>query len=361
MKKIAFICELIGTVRQGGENIAMMRTAHALKQSGYAVDIYTYTSEDSRYKIKSFIPLKLRLLPFVREILFVPFIGYFLIKKLEKQYDFIFASSMTIASLIKPKIALIITCHLIRSQKFETLSKIPKYKLLFNPLTYFIMATLEKHSLENAHKIIVITDAQRQYLINKLHIRKEKIYVIPNGIDTSFFTPQKSKKKKQVLFVGRGTIPKGIDTVLTAADKILATIVIATTKIDKQFLALAKQKSNVILKFSASPEEMRILYSESEIFMLPSLNEEQPLSTMEAMACGLPVVVTKVAASDIAQTEVNGYIIPENNPLELSQKVNFLLAHDKVREAIGRRNRKHIIEHFDLAKITSATINLLHD
>lgn len=361
MKKIAFICELVGTVRQGGENIAMLRMAESLKKLKLIVDIYTYTSFNEKLKINSLIPLKLRLIPFVREIFFVPVIGFRLIKKLEKNYDFIFASSMTVASFSRPKKPLIIVCHLIRSQKFASLAKIPKYKPLFNPLTYFLMSTLEKKSLRNAHKIIVIRELQKKYLIENLGIDGEKIYVIPNGIDTKFFNPQKIQKKNQIIFVGRGTIPKGIDTLLAAADNIKANILIATPKIDKQFKKIAEKKNNVKIKYSVTPNNMLRLYSESKVFVLPSLNEEQPLSTMEAMACGLPVVVTQEAASDIAKSNVNGFIIPERDPKALSEKINLLLANDNLRKSIGNTNRKHIIKKYDLEKISKETKNLLYE
>jgi glycosyltransferase involved in cell wall biosynthesis len=361
MKKLAFVCELVGTVRQGGENIAMLRMANALKNMGLFVDTYTYTSTDPRLKINSIIPLKLRLIPFVREICCVPFIGYMLIKKINTHYDFIFASSMTIASFIKPKASLIIVCHLIRSQKFEKLSQIPKYRPLFNSLTYLIMSILEKNSLKNAYKIIVIREQQKKYLIKKLHIQEDKILVLPNGIDTDFFRPQNVKKKNQVIFVGRGTLPKGIDTLLAAADYIEATVLIVTPKIDTKFLKIAQEKNNVVIKYGATSQEMKRLYSESKVFVLPSLNEEQPLSTIEAMSCGLPVVVTNEAASDIAKTEINGYIVPEHDPKELSKKINFLLKENNLRKKIGFINRKHIIKNYDLKSLTLATKDILYE
>jgi glycosyltransferase involved in cell wall biosynthesis len=296
----------------------------------------------------------------VREMFFVPFIGSRLLKKLEKNYDIFFASSMTVASLFKPKATLVITCHLIRSQKFKTLSKIPKYKLFFNPITYFLMSTLEKWSLKNATKIIVIRDQQKKYLTERLGIDQNKISVIPNGIDTDFFKPQKINKKNQVIFVGRGTIPKGIDTLLAAANNIHAKVLIVTQKIDKQFLEIANQKPNISIKYSATPKEIKKFYSESKVFVLPSLNEEQPLSTMEAMACGLPVVVTQEAASNLVKTGINGYIIPEQNPKELSKRINELLSNSTLRERIGANNRRYIVENYDLEKITTNTKKLLY-
>jgi len=268
---------------------------------------------------------------------------------------------MTIASFFKPKNSLIIVCHLIRSQKFKTLAKVPKYKLLFNPLTYLLMSSLERNSLNNARKIIVIRTQQKKYLVEKLKIDANKIKVIPNGINVDFFKPKNVPKKNQVIFVGRGTIPKGIDTLLKAADMIDAQILIVTQKIDQQFLALAKSKSNVSIKLHATPEDMVELYSESRVFILPSLNEEQPLSTLEAMSCGLPVVVTKEAASDIVKNDVHGYIVPESNPKILSEKVNYLLRNQKLRNTMSKNNRDHVIQNYNAEKIMREIHSLLYD
>lgn len=360
MKKIAFICELVGTPREGGENLAMLRTANALRAAGLSVDVFTYRSDNQDLQIKSNIPLKLRLLPFAREMFFAPHVGYTLLKQFEEKYDAVFASTMTIASLFKPKNQLVITCHLIRSQKFKNLSKIPKYKLLFNPLTYKIMTTLEKKSLENAKNIIVIRAQQKEYLQNVLGIDPKKIIHISNGIDIDFFKPITSKKKNQIVFVGRGTVPKGIDTLLHAADDIDANILIVTQKIDKEFLELSKTKANVQIKLKATPEEMVKIYAESKIFVLPSINEEQPLSTLEAMSCGLPVVVTPEAASDIVQDTIHGFIIPERDPKTLSEKINLLLQNEKIMQTMSKKNRERIMETYNLKTITDMTKELIY-
>src|SRR5688572_15920994 len=144
MKKIALILELAGTERHGGEQQAMLNVTNEIKKMNYPISLFSYISKNPQYKIKSLIPLKLRLLPFIRDIFFVPIIGLRIMKKIERDYDILLTSSTTIASLHKPKSKIIITCHIIRSQKFETLSKIKKYKIFFNPLSYLITSTLEK-------------------------------------------------------------------------------------------------------------------------------------------------------------------------------------------------------------------------
>lgn len=347
MKRIAVICELVGTFRQGGENLAMLNLAYSLKRSGFIVDIYSYLGKNNTIPIKSKIPLRFRLLPFIREIFILPFLGMSLIKKIEKKYDVIFASSTTLISLYKPKTKFIVICHLLRTQKIPNLIKISKYKLLFNPLIKYMLARLERTNLLNSSEIVVIRQSQKEFIIRNFGIATEKISVVPNGIDTVVFRPKKVTKKNQIIFVGRGTIPKGLDTILNAAKYIKANILIVSQKIDNQFSKRISSLANVRVKLNATHLELSKLYNESKIFILPSMNEEQPLSTLEAMACGLPVIVTKEAASDIVEDKVHGYIIPERNHKALYETVNELLSSPGIAAKMSITNRDRILKYYD--------------
>ncbi len=354
MNKIAFIIELLGTKRHGGEQVAMKNVAENLQKIGTPVDIFSYLAENKDFKIKSSIPLRLLLLPFIRDMFFVPVIGRNLFRKIEHKYDTINASSTTIASLYKPKCKFVITAHIIRSQKFETLAKIPKYKLLFNPLVYWFMFFLEKRSFKNADQIIVIKPHQKEFLIKKFNIKQQNICVVPNGINTDLFKPQKVEKKYSVIFVGRGTIPKGLDTLLDASDKIKGKILLVVSKIDDSLLNLAQQKKNVIIKFKATQKELVTLYSESQIFVLPSLDDErQTLTAMEAMSCGLPVVVTDKAGGDIVEQGINGYIIPEKSSLAIVNRIELLFKNQKRLNSMYNNNRNKIVNNNSLNKVTT--------
>lgn len=355
--KLAFIIELAGTRRQGGEQHATLNVASFIQKNNNTVDIYSYTSHNKNFRINSLIPLSLRLLPFIRDMFFVPLIGKNTIKKIENNYDAIFASSTTLASLYKPKTTFITICHIIRSQKFETMKKIPKYKILFNPFFYSITAKLEKRSLSNSDKIVVIRQHQKEYLVNVLKINKDKIHVIPNGINTNIFKPLKAKKKNQIIFVGRGTVPKGLDQLLKAVDSVNANLLIVTQKIDENLRILAESKKNVSIIFNVKPKELARLYSESKVFVLPSLDEEQPLTTLEAMACGLPVVVSPKAASDVVLDNVNGFIV--KNIKELSLQCNKLLSNETLIAKMGITNGKEVKTKYSISNVVKQITSLI--
>jgi glycosyltransferase involved in cell wall biosynthesis len=358
--KLAVICELIGSDRHGGEQHAMLRMAESIKNLGNKVDIYYYLNPNPNFRVKTWLPMKLLLLPFIRDMFFLPFIGKGILNEIDEKYDTINISSSTLAALYKPRSKLVITCHILRSQKFETFSKIPKYRILFNPLAYKIISFFEKRSLHNADQIIVTKEHMKVFLIENFKIPTSKITIVPNSIDTSFFKPLNINKKNQLIFVGRGSIPKGLDTLLEAADQIDAELLIVASKIDDDLLKIAKTKSNVAIKMKATPEELVKLYSESKIFSLPSLDDErQTLSTMEAMACGLPVVVTEKAGGDITSHMVNGVLIDESNPVELAKMVNLILKNNILYKSLASKAREVIVNNYDSKIMTIKYLSIL--
>ncbi|MBA3285935.1 MAG: glycosyltransferase family 4 protein [Nitrosopumilus sp.] len=356
--KIAFICELAGTKRHGGEQYAMLRLADELKLLNNEVDIYSYTTNDSNFKIKSIIPLKFRLLPFVRDIFFISIIGKNLLRKIDGKYDTIVCSSTTISSFYKSKTKLVTICHIIRSQKFNVLSKIPKYKLFFNPITFFLMSSLEQKSLNNSHQVVVIREHQKEFLVKNLKVNSNKITRIPNGVDSNLFKPRLVEKKYHLIFVGRGTILKGLDTLLKSADKIHGKILIVTKLIEPRLLTLAQSKSNIKIIFNASSEELALLYNQSEIFILPSHDEEQPLTVLEAMSSGLPVIVTQKAASDIVKNNINGIII-DNSETKIYSTSSLLIKNKKMMEKMSENNRDKVLKYYSKTKIVSEIQNIL--
>jgi glycosyltransferase involved in cell wall biosynthesis len=345
VKNIAFIVEHANSKRYGGEQLAMVSLANELAKK-YSVDIYTYTPKNKQKKIISRFPEFLKNTPYIRDMFVIPIVGRKLLKDIENQYDVIFTSSTTTSAYYKPKTKLITICHIIRSQKFSTLSKITKYKIFFNPLFYRIMTMLESRSLKNTDTIITIRNHQKDFIYKNFNISNKRINIVPNGINTNFFQPANVPKKNQIIFVGRGTVPKGLDLLLDAADQINANILLVLQKIDPDLLGMAKLKTNVILKINATPQELIKLYSQSKVFVLPSRDEEQPLSVLEAMACGLPVIVSKKAASNIVKNSENGYILNSLSAINLSNACNKLLLNKNFENY--KNNRKCVENNFSI-------------
>jgi len=108
---------------------------------------------------------------------------------------------------------------------------------------------------------------------------------------------------------------------------------------------------NGIVEFmgSRTPHEVQQLLHAADIFVLPSLWEGMPVSVMEAMAMGLPVIGTNVAGTqELVVDGITGYLVPEKDPPMLAQRLRQLIDNPQRRVQMGHTGRQRIEEHFSL-------------
>lgn len=143
---------------------------------------------------------------------------------------------------------------------------------------------------------------------------------IPNGVDTRKFNPNVKglnidTEKIKIIWVGRKEGLKGYKII---------------KNLRKDFF--------VIECTSVAYEEMPKYYNSADVFVLPSFYEGMPLTVLEAMACGLPVVAFRVGGlPDCVFDGVNGYLVEPGNVSELIEKIK--LAYEN-RRKLGRKGRK---------------------
>jgi glycosyltransferase involved in cell wall biosynthesis len=91
-------------------------------------------------------------------------------------------------------------------------------------------------------------------------------------------------------------------------------------------------------------EENPIFYALAEAFVLPSLYEEWGLVVNEAMACGLPVLVSRTvgSAEDLVEDGVNGFQFDPSLPAELAEKLAALAESPELRASMGEASRERI-------------------
>jgi glycosyltransferase involved in cell wall biosynthesis len=109
----------------------------------------------------------------------------------------------------------------------------------------------------------------------------------------------------------------------------------------------------IFLNEITSLEQKLKVFSQSDIFVLPSYSEGCPMVVLEAMSAGLPVVVTPVGALvEIIKDYKNGFFIPLGDAAELKNKILFLAANPSLRNEMGRQNLELIRRDFSIDKIT---------
>jgi glycosyltransferase involved in cell wall biosynthesis len=99
----------------------------------------------------------------------------------------------------------------------------------------------------------------------------------------------------------------------------------------------------------------------SDVFIFPSHYEGFGLSIVEAMACGLPVIVTSVGvALEIVQPEQNGLLVPVRDRQQLSTAIEWMLDHRAAWHTMGAQARTDVYTRYSMDVIASQYVTLFH-
>ncbi|MBE0605812.1 MAG: glycosyltransferase family 4 protein [Deltaproteobacteria bacterium] len=173
-----------------------------------------------------------------------------------------------------------------------------------------------------------------------------KLVVLPRGVDTVRFRPPdrpRPDRPFRVVFFGPIGVRKGARHLLDAWSKLKLR--------DAELVMLGSVQGDVrtfIERITAADPTVRLVgfvkdyarfYHDSSVFVLPSLSEGSAKVTYEAMACGLPVIVTPNAGS-VARDGEDGFLVPPRDSEALQEKLLKLYEDRGMRETMGRNARK---------------------
>ena len=230
-----------------------------------------------------------------------------------------------------------------------------RYKNLFSRL---YNSTMGKAILNYAGKIIVLDPKALRYFLN-LGVEKEKIQVIPNGIEyNKFAKSQLSRDFRQkydingkiVLFVGQLQQRKGVQHLFRSAPQILKEVpdanffIVGDGGFKKNLVEISNNlgiKGRVKFTDFLPIEELLEVYASADVFVLPSAFEGLPTVILEAMASGKPIVATNVGGiSSIVKEGVNGFVIDYENLEQLAKSITIILTDEKLAKIMGENGRE---------------------
>lgn len=219
-----------------------------------------------------------------------------------------------------------------------------------------------KYVLKAVDKIII---TQPNYLKSSSYLTKyrDKIEVIPNGVDTDKFQPKKSLDKDDGVVIFFLSVLdeyhkyKGLDYLLEALKTVKKTVpdvkLIVGGKgvlLDhyKDMAASLGLEDNVEFAGFIRDEEIANYYSRANVFVLPSISSLQEgfgIVALEALACETPVITTDIVgvADDIVKSEA-GIVIPPKNAYKLATALIDVLGDVDTQREMGKRGRKLVEE-----------------
>lgn len=222
-------------------------------------------------------------------------------------------------------------------------------------------------------KVILLADALYQDV--EKYVKRENVFICPNGIPTSLDVEPASERKNlvpQLLFLSNLLVDKGV-LVLLDALKILKQkgysfvcnfVGGETAEIDAVRFAEEAEKRGLndmaIYLGKKYGVEKNEEYRKSDIFVFPSLNEAFPLVNLEAMEFKLPIVASDVGGVTAeVQDGVNGFICEPGNTDAFVESISKLLDDSELRKRMGEMGYKKFLDEFTIKKFEEGMVETL--
>jgi glycosyltransferase involved in cell wall biosynthesis len=199
------------------------------------------------------------------------------------------------------------------------------------------------------------------------------VKIVPNAADLSIFKPISEEQRLAwrkdnglgaddivLIFAGGEWVRKGLDLAIKGLSLVpdrRAKLFIAGDDAAKETLKALASECGVTDRviFGGFRKDVPIALASSDIFLFPSWYEAFSLATIEAAACGLPIVATSInGTEDFIQPGVTGDFV-KSDPQHIAQVIDPLIQNAQKRAEMGRNARQLVEQHYTWDRVTEAT------
>jgi glycosyltransferase involved in cell wall biosynthesis len=197
--------------------------------------------------------------------------------------------------------------------------------------------------LRRAQRVICLTDAMRDEVVTRFRVPRERVRVVPNGVDAGPAPADAAREPRELLFVGRLVEQKNVLTVVEAMVDLPADVTLRIVGDGEQApLIRARIRelglTNVRMEGRLQPAELAVAYRRATALLMPSSHEGMPLVLLEAIAAGVPVLCSRIP--ELVEVGGDGVLtVDPITPGALAAAVRDLLADDPGRAALSARAR----------------------
>jgi glycosyltransferase involved in cell wall biosynthesis len=244
-------------------------------------------------------------------------------------------------------------------------------KLLYNlqnPMVRFIVGQAKKISVANEYELSIFSEFGD---VSKAVIVRNGINLEELQKNTLDFKLSFNLNDRIILFVGRFTKSKGIDTLLRAFAGLTKNLELTDVKLvimgadfgyQKEMLELIEQlkiSERTLVITNPRREEVIAAYHACDFLVLPSIWELSPLTPLEAFACRKPVISTKVHGIPYTLSDQkNSLLVEPNNSHELANSMIQLLNNKKIRDKLGSAGYQFVVETANSKSMAKNTLKI---
>lgn len=232
-------------------------------------------------------------------------------------------------------------------------------------------------------RYVAVSPDLQHWLVDRVRIQSSKVTHIPNGIDTRPFHAalgSRGPRRKFADFAPPGTVLIGnvarLDKVKDHAGLITAFMLLRDQgdgnsgrcrliiagggpqreALERQIVQLGLTET---VRLLGNRDDVAQWLDECDVFALSSVAEGMPVTLLEAMAAGLPVVATNVGGiATVVENGVTGTLVPASDAQALAEALGAYVADEQLRRRHGEAGRTRVAAQFDLSTMVSAYVAL---
>ena len=227
---------------------------------------------------------------------------------------------------------------------------------------------IQKMLMTKASRILCVSNDMQRILVNQYKIEEATTVVVPNGFDSWLLTrtpPRMTPEHPKLVFVGRLCWEKDPLTALKALKELkknhpdVMLSIFGNGYLREKLQSYTSRENlqrNVQIMGQMPHNRVMTAVSESDLFILTSIQEGLPTAMIEAMALAKPVIATDISGvRELVRDGHNGLLVPTQDPSILATRARELLSDTKRAEALGRQAR------IDVSKQTWQHISCLYN
>ena len=188
------------------------------------------------------------------------------------------------------------------------------------------------------------------------------VHYIPNAIDINSLPTNINKKyKNQIVFVGRLSKEKGIESLINLSDILpndIHLIIIGAGPMENEIKKIAKSHSNIDFQGYLPKNEVIPLIRGSSALIQPSMAEGISSTLLEAMSCKIPIIASNVGGNkELIINNENGFLIDPKSVDELNKKIIQLCENENLVAKFGRKSSE-LVKNFEWSNVGQKYLEL---
>ena len=226
-----------------------------------------------------------------------------------------------------------------------------------------MLRSCEYDSFDMYDEFTIISEPDREAIP---HRQNDNIKILPNGVDTSYYQPQETEKKYDLLFCGNMHYKPNVDAALFLVNDVMPIVwksnpnikvAVAGTNPTKSVKQLAS--NNVIV--TGWVPDMREYYAQSKVFVAPmQIGTGLQNKILEAMAMKVPCI-TSALANDSLKAENGKQVLVAKKAQEYANYILDILGNETKATSLAEEGHKYVVEKYSWSKYSEDLETMLHN